>query len=568
MANINLSGVLRDPLGEVSYGNTVKFTHETTTGETIGGFASALIVEINGSYDIDLEYGNVLIESYDKINSRWIKHGTYTINSETPATSLPELIGVTNPLTEPELLIVQNLVTDAAESAEEALNSANEVNSLFDNFDSNVSLSIGTIKTNLSFHAPINDSLAIIIGYGTNDTIEVNGSTISLPSKSIDFSCPSVRSVINKSGITQSVIANEAAIGGDGAWFHVAYTNEALNSGDPSQWDQIVGSSVVGDFGISQSESSGYVRHSDNYSLIGEDSVGIQFKLKKENAIFIEVKFIYSFGGSVSLPAWIVLNLETGEVYESPSFISLSGAINFIKKVDEGYLVMDLKGDCGIEFNSQAVQFRAVSDMDSGSYSGDGVSVDYYVKDIQILKNLSDLPFIETGGASVSVAKTISSIPIMNNFPTVNYPFCIEIDCKIPIYSGAESTPFRNVFMTSGGANLTPKLALRRNSNGSIAFYAQNSSGAVVSCFAQGFESVSEFKKYSCRYDGERISLFIEGVKEAEATVENVYYDVNDNLLIGSNGISGNQLNSQIKTINIHHGMVSDDSIASWGGYK
>jgi len=42
MASITLSGVLRDPTNEFAYKNKIRFTHVTTTGQTIKGFRSEL----------------------------------------------------------------------------------------------------------------------------------------------------------------------------------------------------------------------------------------------------------------------------------------------------------------------------------------------------------------------------------------------------------------------------------------------------------------------------------------------------------------------------------------------
>jgi len=117
MANINLAGVLRAPLGEFAYLDRVKFTHVTVTGQTLPGFTSIIKIPDDGSYDIDLEYGNVSIYTRDYIQKRWLYRGTFTINSDTPATDLPSLLGITTPLTDPQLLITQNLVEDANQYA-------------------------------------------------------------------------------------------------------------------------------------------------------------------------------------------------------------------------------------------------------------------------------------------------------------------------------------------------------------------------------------------------------------------------------------------------------------------
>jgi hypothetical protein len=126
MASINLTGVLRDPTGEFSNRNKIRFTHNTTTGQTPKGFSSVHTIVSDGSYDIDLEYGNVLIETHDALNRRWVSSGVITINSDTPATDLPSLLGITTPATDADLLVFQTLVADAklaqtsAESAQAA----------------------------------------------------------------------------------------------------------------------------------------------------------------------------------------------------------------------------------------------------------------------------------------------------------------------------------------------------------------------------------------------------------------------------------------------------------------
>ena len=63
MANHNFSGYLRDPLGEFSKGDTIKFTHVSTTGEVIKGSQSIFKVADTGQYNFSVEYGNVAIET-------------------------------------------------------------------------------------------------------------------------------------------------------------------------------------------------------------------------------------------------------------------------------------------------------------------------------------------------------------------------------------------------------------------------------------------------------------------------------------------------------------------------
>ena len=60
MANITLAGTLRDPNGDLAVGDKIRFTHKSTTGETVKSASSILTIDPTGVYSIDLEYGLIL----------------------------------------------------------------------------------------------------------------------------------------------------------------------------------------------------------------------------------------------------------------------------------------------------------------------------------------------------------------------------------------------------------------------------------------------------------------------------------------------------------------------------
>lgn len=124
MASVNLSGILKDSLDEIDVGAIIKFTHLTTTGEVINTTEQVLIVPPDGSYNIDVNYGLVRIDYTTKNTERYV--ATVTVNNETVATTLPELIGTVTPVTEESLLFMQALVADAQESATGASASATQ----------------------------------------------------------------------------------------------------------------------------------------------------------------------------------------------------------------------------------------------------------------------------------------------------------------------------------------------------------------------------------------------------------------------------------------------------------
>lgn len=119
MASINLKGYLRETLGALSVGNKIRFTHASTTGETIAGSVTNYTVPDDGYYDINIEYGNVFIETSDKDSRSWQVHGTTTINADTAATTLPTLLNSVVPPTNQQILLFQSLVADA-ENARDA----------------------------------------------------------------------------------------------------------------------------------------------------------------------------------------------------------------------------------------------------------------------------------------------------------------------------------------------------------------------------------------------------------------------------------------------------------------
>lgn len=126
MASKNFSGVLRDPLGDLASKDKYRFTHVSTTGEVIRGSTSYLNIGNDGVYDIDIEYGNVTIDSYSQLGKRWINQGTTTINADTVVTTLPALLNALVPASEPLLLELQALLADAEQAASDAADSAAE----------------------------------------------------------------------------------------------------------------------------------------------------------------------------------------------------------------------------------------------------------------------------------------------------------------------------------------------------------------------------------------------------------------------------------------------------------
>lgn len=124
MANITLSGILLDPTSEFAVGDEVRFTHNSTTGETIKSAISTLTIPPDGSYSIDLQYGLVLVEYKDIRSSQFKNLGVATVNGTNTATSIPELLNALVPVSSAELIEFQAILADTVTAQTAAENAA------------------------------------------------------------------------------------------------------------------------------------------------------------------------------------------------------------------------------------------------------------------------------------------------------------------------------------------------------------------------------------------------------------------------------------------------------------
>ena len=130
MAFITLSGTLLDPNGDLAVGDQIRFTHKSTTGETVQSAVSIITVNPAGTYSLPLQYGLVLVEYKDVRTQQFKNLGVATVNQDNPATSIPELLNALVPVSSAELIEFQGILADcvtaqvAAEAAQAAAEAA------------------------------------------------------------------------------------------------------------------------------------------------------------------------------------------------------------------------------------------------------------------------------------------------------------------------------------------------------------------------------------------------------------------------------------------------------------
>jgi hypothetical protein len=124
MAFITLSGTLLDPNGDLAVGDQIRFTHKSTTGETVESAVSLITVDPAGAYSLPLQYGLVLVEYKDVRTQQFKNLGVATVNQDNPATSIPELLNALVPASSAELIEFQAILADCVTAQTAAENAA------------------------------------------------------------------------------------------------------------------------------------------------------------------------------------------------------------------------------------------------------------------------------------------------------------------------------------------------------------------------------------------------------------------------------------------------------------
>jgi hypothetical protein len=130
MANITLTGTLLDPNSDLSVGDEIRFTHASTTGQTVKGAISLVTIGPAGTYSVPLQYGLVLVEYKDVRSTQFKNLGIATVNATNTATSIPELLNALVPVSSAELIEFQAILADAVAAAATSEAFANQLTTL------------------------------------------------------------------------------------------------------------------------------------------------------------------------------------------------------------------------------------------------------------------------------------------------------------------------------------------------------------------------------------------------------------------------------------------------------
>lgn len=404
---------------------------------------------------------------------------------------------------------------------------------------------------------PFNDSGRIERGFGEHDTIDVGGSIIELPTKSVSFSRASARTVVNKSGEVEFVGADKLAIGRDGAEFYQEYTNYQLNSERPSE-DHTTGWTV-------RTYGTGSLPViTNNYGLApsGEQTAArVQFALNggttdqdQSNLVFIPVSLVA--GDTITGSLWIKSN--TGLTYtmrfdfNGGSTVAGTELIEITpewKRYDITYVGIDGPGST----RSPYLRLRGAK--------GTSDSADILVWGAQVTKTSQPMPYIKTEASAVTSVADTCELPVRNNLPRLYSAFSVLIDARIGPFIEGTSGP--HLFRAYGISNAS--VYIRRNSSGStvLAFYDGTNTSTIY------FSVDESLHRIVFTYENRTAKIWVDGVEVGSN--ENIsvgdFYHADGTLVIGGKG-GLTRLNGAVKNFGIIHRALSDDEIKALGAAK
>ncbi len=420
---------------------------------------------------------------------------------------------------------------------------------------------------------PFNDSGRIERGFGTNDQIDVSAAQdgsimVDLPTKSVDFTCAATRYWPNKSGVLQEYASNELIIDENGAFCgHASYINNCLQNQDMTANPWILNatpptvsvstelSSDLTNYMFEIEDTSDTINSQIQQTITQDFTSGI--------CVYLEVKQGTATQNRISLQGTITLsaglNIAWNGGVPTPSSVGGASLTFKVKKL--------VNGAYGIwAYTSEDIGTATATPLYiwPAGYQADGSATgSVYLANLCIFNIGYPVPITKTYASAVSVPAAICSTPNMNNLPAPGEPFAIRFDCDFSAQG--------DVGAFGAGLDAYEKITCWRFSSGvNITF--RISDGVTALSTSAVYADTLGYKRYVCKFDGENLSIHVEGVKksslDASALDWSNVYSPEGTMYIGRtapSGVNSKAVSNPIRNFEIYHGVISDEEIASWG---
>ncbi len=173
MSKISLSGVLLSPTGEPAANALIRVVSVVATkNDLLRQSEVTHKCGSDGSYSFDLMYGRHSIEV--KYTTNFILQGILTVNDETSATTISELLEASTPPTDANILEFRKLRDEAVSAANDAKNSAGEAGQVAEDIRQE-------LKTASDLVEEIKDPIKVDIDKKHSEVIELVGSVSVTP---------------------------------------------------------------------------------------------------------------------------------------------------------------------------------------------------------------------------------------------------------------------------------------------------------------------------------------------------------------------------------------------------
>lgn len=559
MATKTFSGQLDQAIEGAASGNRLLFVPQENLGEVLMGAASEMVVGDDGTYSITLAYNTYSVYHYSDVTKcKILIADGVEVSASTSVSTIPDLIGVSVPVTDSDVLTNQGYLQEGQDYAASAKSSASASASLYNNFNKKIGQAIEPIETGVpSLDIPFNDSGILKKGAGNE---YVSG----LPVYGVGFTRSTTSTVINKSGALETLASDEMGIGADGVWLHGAYTNHITYSEpDGSNWpivnqsstwanslethagvvfDEVVGT-PAGFVDASTSESKittsfFFYDNGDNSSDGDRRVFIIQYRNATDLLSEISIRYDYSDFGSFYTTDDYVAGLQTE--YLSDNVIKVTIITEYTPA----------------DSTTVRLFLSPYSHFISGVQLVDGVAL--------------DLPYLPTTSTTATATATSCTVPVSGNLPATGKSCAWVVDTNVPevadsnrallsISGSSTSGNFAGFVVTASGL-----MTFRAGSNGvgDVSFGSVSDNSAYIDGGQNRFSFVYDA-------DDETVTAYVNGNPNSTGAVSVSGMTFPSDGVINLGESAGTwRLNAQLKNFKILPYAASADEVKSWGAPK
>ena len=514
MSSVTLTGKLKDPGGFFAIGDKIRFTHESSTGLVVKSSELIITIPTSGSYIVELQYGNVKIDYKDKNKETFKTIGAVTVNQETTATTIPELLLSAVPPTNEQVLEFQELLQESKEQVELAEAEANNA--------AQSATAAAQSEANAEQSALESAQSAIDAGQAQEALPEpdvflpFNNKIVDSLGGELTFSRASATTNVNKSGFVETLGVDEPAITKDGISSYDEYTNSAIYSEDFSQWNDLIQGSANIEYGGHSSPDSG--------------SGATKLTVTSGTAGF----FLSGAHSTLNSNASVWARGEVGG--EKLSFGFGDARQDFT--LTDKWQRYDYTGD-GSGSDAFTIYHYDASDTTVYLWGAQSTETDFLA------------PYIKTESVPVTRSPDLISIDVMNNLPVKGSQYTIVCDVDIPDTTNASAWAV-NAF--GGNFDL-------------VRYTSGNSVWVGTTGIVFGYDKTLGLKRYAISFDESSNTSkgYIDGVLIDTGTTTTKDINYQADIIIGRLGPTSRPLNSEVSNFRIYHKALTDAQIAKLG---